>query len=152
MGGEVFGALLQATARAGDGRQSTAAEGYERSYRWIWCMLGNEDEPSGLVAWAATSWRVGTRRAYAQKLAKIAEFQDATGEASLVGVLAGFLAAKAEAGERQSTTQDTACAMRLCSCWTTHPTHPRSSAARTAALYPWAPSPICPAGGRLRGS
>ena len=49
----------------------------ECSFRWIrsrWCMLGNEDEPSGPDAWVARLWRAGTRRAHAQKLAKIAEF------------------------------------------------------------------------------
>ena len=65
-------------------------------------MLGNEDEPSGLDAWASRSWRARTRKAYARKLAKIAELQEAAGEASLAGVLAELLAAKAEAGERQS--------------------------------------------------
>ena len=77
MGGGVSSALLHATTRAGGGCQSMAAEGYKRSYRWIWshwCMLGNEDEPSGPDAWAARSWMAGTRIAYAQKLAKIAEF------------------------------------------------------------------------------
>ena len=57
-------------------------------------MLGTEHEPSGPDAWAARSWRAGTRRAYAQKLAKIAEFQEAFGETSLARVLAGFLADK----------------------------------------------------------
>ena len=56
--------------------------------------------------------RGGTRRAYAQKLAKIAEFQEASGEASLAGVLAGFLATRAEAGERQSTLRGYNAAVR----------------------------------------
>ena len=115
MGGGVSGAVLHATTRAGGGCQDTAAEGCERSYRWIWsrwCMLGNEDEPRSPDAWATRSWRAGTRRAYAQKLAKIAEFQEATGEASLSRVLAEFLAAKAEAGERQSTQRGYFAAVR----------------------------------------
>ena len=45
----------------------------------------DEDESSGLDAWASRSWRAWTRKAYAQKLAKIAEFQEASGETSLVG-------------------------------------------------------------------
>ena len=89
--------------------------GAARSFRWIWsrwCMLGTEDEPSGPDAWAARSWRAGTRRAYAQKMAKIAEFQEASGEASLAGVLAEFLAARAEAGARQSTLRGYNAAVR----------------------------------------
>ena len=100
---------------AGDGDQSRAAGGTARSFRWIWlrwCMLGTEDEPSGPDAWAARSWRAGTRRAYAQKLANFAEFQEASGEASLAGVLAEFLAARAEAGERQSTLRGYNAAVR----------------------------------------
>ena len=68
------------TTRGGDGGQVDSAGGHACSFRSIrsrWCMLGTEDEPSGPDAWAARSWRAGTRRAYAQKLAKIAEFQDA---------------------------------------------------------------------------
>ena len=38
-----------------------------------------------------------------KKLAKTAEFQEASGETSLAGVVAEFLAAKAEAGESQPT-------------------------------------------------
>ena len=92
---------------AGDGGQFRVAGGEAHSFRWIWsrwCMLGTEDEPSGPDAWAARSWRAGTRRAYAQKLA--------SGEASLAGVLAGFLAARAEAGERQSTLRGDNAAVR----------------------------------------
>ena len=95
--------------------RSTRRGGRACSFRWIWscwCMLGTEDKPSGPDAWAARSWRAGTRRAYAQKLAKIAEFQEAFGETSLVRVLAGFLAARAEAGERQSTLRGYNAAVR----------------------------------------
>ena len=73
MGGRVSGVLLHATTRAGAGIPTAPAEGCERSYRRIrsrWCMLGNEDEPSGPDAWAARSRRARTPRAYAQKLAK----------------------------------------------------------------------------------
>ena len=93
------------TTRAGDGDQFDSAGGRACSFRWIWsrwCMLGTEDEPSGPDAWAARSWRAGTLKAYAQILAKMAEFREASGEASLARVMAGFLAARAEAGERQS--------------------------------------------------
>ena len=106
MGRGVSGAVLHATMRPGGGDATASAEGCECSFCWIWsrwCMLGNEDEPSGPDAWAARSWRVGARRAYAHKLAKIAEFQEAYGETSLVGVLAEFLAVRAEADGRQST-------------------------------------------------
>ena len=72
-------------------------------------MVGGFPE---LDAWAAQSWRAGTRRAYAQKLAKIAEFYKASGETSLARVLAGFLAAMAEAGERQSTLRGYNAALR----------------------------------------
>ena len=85
------------------------------SFRWIWsrwCPLGNEDEPSSPDAWAARSWTVGTRRAYAQKLAKIAEFQEASGAMSLAGVLAEFLATRAEASERHSTLRGYSVAVR----------------------------------------
>ena len=104
-----------ATTRAGDGDQVGSAGAHAYSFRWVWshwCMLGTEDEPSGLDAWAARSWRAGTRRAYAQKLAKIAEFHEASGETSLAQVLAGFLAARAEAGERQSTLRGYNAAVR----------------------------------------
>ena len=92
MRGGVSGALLHATTRAGGGRQNAVAEGCERSYRWIrscWCMLGNEDEPSGRDAWASRSWRAGNRRVYAQKLAKIAEF-DSLAVAELLFSLEGL--------------------------------------------------------------
>ena len=75
-------------------------------------MLGTQDEPSGPDAWAARSWRAGTRRAYAQNLAKITEFQVTSGEASLARVLAEFLAARAEAGEQQSTLRGHNAAVR----------------------------------------
>ena len=75
-------------------------------------MLGTEDEPSGPDAWAARLWRAGTRKAYAQELAKIAEFQEAPGEASLARVVAGFLADRAEAGQRQSTLRGYNAAVR----------------------------------------
>ena len=91
-GGGVSGALLHATTGVGAGNQIASVEGCECPFRWIWsrwCMLGNEDEPSGPDAWAARSWRAGTRRAYAQKLAKIAEFQEASGETSMAWVLGG---------------------------------------------------------------
>ena len=106
MGGGVSGAMLHATTGAGGGNQIASVEGCECSFRWIssrWYMLGNEDEPSGPDAWAARSWRAGTRKAYARKLAKIAEFQKASRETSMAGVMAEFLVARAAAGERQST-------------------------------------------------
>ena len=106
MGGGFPGGPPFTTTRAGDGGQIEYAGGRECSFRWIWsrwCMLGTEDEPSSPHAWAARWWRAGTHRAYAQKLAKIAEFQESSREASLARVLAEFLAARAEAGEQQST-------------------------------------------------
>ena len=72
MGVGVPGALPYATTRAGGGNQMDSAEGSECSFRWMWShwrMLGNEDEPSGPDAWAARSWRAGTRITYAQKFA-----------------------------------------------------------------------------------
>ena len=102
MGGGVSGALLHANMGAGGGTQTASAEGGECSFRCIWsrwCMLGNEDEPNGPDAWAAQSRSAGTRRAYAQKLAKIADFQEASRETSMAGILAEFLAARAAAGE-----------------------------------------------------
>ena len=75
-------------------------------------MLRNEDEPRGSDAWASRSWKAGTRKAYTRKLAKNAEFQEATAETSLDGVLAEFLAAKAEAGKRQSTLRGYNAAVR----------------------------------------
>ena len=104
-----------AATRAGDGDQVDSAGGRACSFRWIWsrwCMVGTEDEPNGPDAWAARSWRAGTRRAYAQKLAKIAEFEEAPAGTSLARVLAGFLAARAEAGERQSTLRGYNAAVR----------------------------------------
>ena len=95
--------------------RSTHWGGRACSFRWIWsrwCMLGTEDEPSGPDAWAARSCRVGTRRACAQKLAKIAEFHLDSGETSLARVLLGFLAARAEARERQSTLRGYNAAVR----------------------------------------
>ena len=47
-----------------------------------------------------------------QMLAKIAEFQEAPGEASLARVLVGFLAARAEAGERKCTLRGYNAAVR----------------------------------------
>ena len=64
---------------------------------------GTMDEPYDLNAWANESWQPRTRRAYAQKLAKLAEFQERMGTSSLTKVLAEFLVAKAGAGEHQST-------------------------------------------------
>ena len=148
-----------ATTRVGGGVPTAATEGCERSYRLIWsrwCMLGNEDEPSGLDAWAARSLRAGTRRAYAQKLAKIAEFQEASGETSLAGVPAEFLAAKAEAGERQSTLRghkardNPPCVdiMQRCEPLRISDGLGLSSINSTSALrmlrLRWASSPICP--------
>ena len=95
--------------------RSTQRGGRACSFRWIWsrwCMLGTEDEPSGPDSWAARSWRAGTRRAYAQKLAKIAEFEETSGQTSLARVLAGFLAATAEVRERQSTLHGYIAAVR----------------------------------------
>ena len=114
-GGGVPGALPHATTRAGGGNQIESAEGCACSFRWIWSrwhMPGNEDAPNGPDAWAALSWRAGTRRAYAPKLAKIAEFQEASGEMSMAGVLAEFLAARVVAGERQSTLRGYNAAVR----------------------------------------
>ena len=95
--------------------RSTQRGGRVCSFRWIssrWCLLGTKDEPSGLDAWATRSWRAGTRRANAQKLAKIAEFLEASRETSLAKVLAGFLAARAEAGETRSTLRGYNAAVR----------------------------------------
>ena len=115
MGDGVPGALPYATTRAGGGNPIDSAEGCECSFRWIWsrwCMPGNEDEPSDPDAWDAQLWRAGTRRFYAQKLAKIAEFQEASGEASMAWVPAEFMVARTEAGERQSTLRGNNAAVR----------------------------------------
>ena len=106
MGGGVPGALPYAPTRAGGGNQIGSTEGRDCAFRLILsrsCMLRNEDEPRSPDAWAARSWRVGTRRAYAQTLARITEFQEASGEASGAWVLVEVLPARAEAGEQQST-------------------------------------------------
>ena len=122
------------------------------SFRWIcsrWCMLGTEDEPSGPDAWAARSWRAGTRRAYAQKLAKIAEFQEASGETSLARVLAGFLAARAEVGERQSTLRGYNAAVRAAEDFgligpTVQQLHKHiAQAASKVGLQPYFPQRVC---------
>ena len=105
MGGGVAGALPHATTRAGGGNQIESVEGWGCSFRWIrsrLCMLGNEDVPRGPDAWATRLWRARTCRAYVQKLAKIAEFQEACGETSMAGARAKFLATRAAGGERRS--------------------------------------------------
>ena len=71
---------------------------------------GTEEEPSSPDARATRSWRAGTRRS--QKLAQIADFQEASGEMSMGGVLAEFLAARAAAGVRQSTLRGYNAAVR----------------------------------------
>ena len=63
---------------------------------------GTEDASSG-PACNPRSCRAGARRAYANKLAKIAEFQAASGETSMAGALVENLAARSAGGERQST-------------------------------------------------
>ena len=85
------------------------------SYRSLsrrWYGLGNEDEPSGPDTWACQSWRPSTRRAYGKKLAKLAEYQEQAGTEAVAKVLAEFVAAKAEAGERQATLRGYIAAIR----------------------------------------
>ena len=74
--------------------------------------MWNEDEPSGPDTWACQSWRPSTRRAYGKKLAKLAEYQEQAGTEAVAEVLAEFLAAKAEAGERQATLRGYIAAIR----------------------------------------
>ena len=95
-------------------------------------------------AWAARLWRARTRRAYVQKLATIAEFQETSGEASMPRVRAEFVAARAEAGERQSTLRGYNAAVRAAEAlsWICRPSSSCTSALPSLHLR-WAYSPIC---------